>query len=232
MQIWPALVSLKKAILRAVSLSLGRFGQDVLAHGRRAGVEDLVEALRQAQVGHVVSAVDEGDVFRREHLGEELLERRRRGRRLAAGLDDYGVAARHRGRHHADSEEDGEVEGADDQRDAVRHLIDLGDCAGEAQESAEMALRTRPAAQAGEHFVDLDDDGADVAEVSFHPAAAEVFGQGVLELLLVGEDGGLQPLELLDAPADGQRLSAAEEPPLGCDDLTDLAFGVYAIHRS
>ena len=40
---------------------LGRFGQDVLAHGRRAGVEDLVETLRQAQVGHVVSAVDEGE---------------------------------------------------------------------------------------------------------------------------------------------------------------------------
>ena len=95
-----------------------------------------------------------------------------------------------------------------------------------------MALRARPAAQAGEHLVDLDDDGADVAEISLHGAAAEIFGHGVLELLLVGEDGGLQPLELLDAPADRQRLSAAEEPPLGCHNLTDLAFGVYAIHRS
>ena len=94
-----------------------------------------------------------------------------------------------------------------------------------------MALRARPAAQAGEHLVDLDDDGADVAEVGLHGAAAEVFGQGVLELLLVGEDGGFQPLELLDAPADGERLPGAEESPLGRDNLADAAFGVPVRRR-
>ena len=95
-----------------------------------------------------------------------------------------------------------------------------------------MALRPGPAAQAGEHFVDFDDDGADVAEVGLHGAAAKVSGQGLLELLLVGEDGFLQLLELLDAPVDGECLPAAEEPPLGSHDFPDLAFCVICIHHS
>ena len=95
-----------------------------------------------------------------------------------------------------------------------------------------MALRACPAAQAAEHFVDFDNDGADVAEVGFHGAAAKVLGQGVLELFLMGEDGGLQPFELLDAPAEGQRLPAAEEPPLGRHDFADAVFGIVGNHRS
>ena len=201
---------------------LGGFGHHVLAHGGRAGVEDLVEALREAHVRHVVAAVDEGDVLGRENFREEALEHFGAGRRLAAGFDHHSVAAAHRRRHHADGQQYREVERADHQRHAVGHLIDFGDGAGEAHQSAEMAFRPCPAAQPAQHLVDFHDDGTHVAEVSLHAAASEVGDQRVLELGGVLDDRRFQFLKLLLPPFDRQRRARAEELALRLNDSLDL----------
>lgn len=199
---------------------LGGLRQHVFAYRRRAGVEDLVEALRQAHIGHVVTAVHERDELRREDLGDELLECGGAGCRLGAGLHHHGIAAADAGRHHAQREQYRKVERADDQRDAVGHLIDFGNQAGEAHKAAEVPLGTRPALESANHLVDFHNGRADVAEVGLHGAAPEVLVQGVFKFLFVRSDRVAQFLQLADAPIHVKGCARAEEVPLlGNDGL-------------
>ena len=162
-------------------------------------------------------------------LREEALEHFGAGRRLAAGLDDDGVAAAHRRRHHADGQPYREVERADHQRHAVGHLIDFGDGAREAHQSAEVALGPRPATQSSQHFIDFHNDGTHITEVGLHPTPPEVCSQSILELGGVRDDLRFQFLKLLYPPFDRQRRTRAEEFSLGRDNL--LYFGFTVRHN-
>ena len=142
---------------------LSSLGQHVLSNFRRAGVENLVPPLLQAQVRNVVPAVDQGHEFRREDLGNELLKGSSAGGGLGAGLDDHSVSAAYAGGNHSQREQDREVERAYHKRDAVRHLVDLGDDARKAHQPAEMLLRAGPPPQASKHLVDFHHNRADVA---------------------------------------------------------------------
>ena len=110
----------------------------MFTHSRRAGVENLVEALCQTDIRHVMTTIDERYVLRREHLREEPFEYRCASGRLGTGLDDHRVTAAHRRCYHADSEQNRKIERTNDQRDTIRHLIDLGYETREAHQPTEV----------------------------------------------------------------------------------------------
>ena len=62
------------------------------------------------------------------------------------------------------------------------------------------------------------------AEVAKFPIAAGLACEGVLELTLVGENGGFEFLELLDAPAYGECGACAEKLALCRHNLANFAF--------
>ena len=74
-----------------------------------------------------------------------------------------------------------------------------------------MALRTGPSAQAANHFVYLNDDGADVRYIALHLASAKVLCQGLFKLHLMVQDGSLELFQLLDSPLHGEGCARAEE---------------------
>ena len=58
----------------------GGFGQHMLAHRGRTRVENLIETLGQTHVRHIVTAVNQGDIFGRKDFSEELFEKCSAGR--------------------------------------------------------------------------------------------------------------------------------------------------------
>ncbi len=199
----------------------GRLLQHVLGHRRGAGVKDLVEPLLQTHVRHVVAPVDEGHILLREGVRDELFEGPGAGGGLGAGLEHRRIAARDAGGQDAQRQQDGEVEGADDQRHPIGHLIDPGGQAGKAHEAAEVTLRPGPAGKAVQYLVDLHDHGPEIAEVRLRGALIEVLVEGRLQLRLVVDDRLLELFELFLPPAHIQGGVGAEKGPLLLHDLVD-----------
>jgi hypothetical protein len=71
--------------------------QHLPAHGLAAGEKDLVEPLVQQGLIFGPAAGDDGHIFGREALAQQLGQRRAGRRGIGAGLDHHGVARR-RGR--------------------------------------------------------------------------------------------------------------------------------------
>ena len=172
-------------------------------HRHRGGtcVEDLVEALLQAEVGHIVPAVYDDAVLRREGVGYHVLHHLRAVGRFRTGLDDRCVPSADGCRQHTDGKQYREVEWANDQRHTVGHLVDLGDHAGEAYEAREVGLGSRPFFHFMDAFVDLHDNVPYVAEVSLRLGPSQVQVEGLFYFGRPLYHGRLELFELLYPPA-------------------------------
>ena len=130
----------------------------MLTHSGRAGIEYLVEALCQTLVGHIVSPVDQGDILGRKQVGDETFQHGGAGGRFGTRLYHSRVAAGDACSQHAQRQQHREVERADNQCNAIGHLIYLGHYAGKAHQPTIVAFGSCPTTQPTDGLVDFGDD--------------------------------------------------------------------------
>ena len=189
---------------------------------RRAGVEDFVKPLRKTEIGDIMPAVNQRDIFLRIQLREHLLHDCRTARRFGACLDDSGVSASERRGQDTECQQHRKIKRADNQRDAVGHLVDLCHGAGKTLQTAEMNLRLCPFPDAVQCFIDLRNRHADIEQIGFGCASAEVCLQRGAQAVAVGNDLLFEPCELPDAESDRQCLACLKESALFFDSFMDV----------
>ena len=195
-----------------------RFFEHMLRHGRRSGIEDLVEALFQAQVRGVVSAVYHGDELLGKNVGDQFFEGLRARGGFRARFQHRGVAPGNGGSQHAQRQQDREIERADDQGHSVRHLVNGRRRARKAKHAAEPAFRPCPLPEPAKDLVHLDDDRPDVAEISLDRTFAEILEQRRFERAALIGHRLPELFELLDPPLHVERDAGAEKLLLLPDD--------------
>ena len=184
--------------------------EDVLCHSGRTCVENLVESLRKTHIRNVVTAVYHGHVFLRKCFGNHLPQRARARRGFGACFYHRRIAAADTRRQNAQGQKNREVEGADNQRNAIRHFVYRRQDTRKAHQSAEMHFRLRPFFQTAKNLVDLHNHRPDVAEIRLRRAFSEILIKRFLEYFPVGNYRLPQSPELRHTPFDIECLSRAE----------------------
>ena len=114
----------------------------------------------------------------------------------------------------------GKLKGLADQKDRpVGHLIDFCRRAREADDAACVSLRTAPAGKSGNHFVDLKNDCADIAEISLRFRPAEIFAESSENFIFVITHSLPKPFQPADPPCGVECFSASKKGVLATDDF-------------
>ena len=87
-----------------------------------------------------------------------------------------------------------------------------------------MGLRTAPAGKSGNHFVDLKNDRADVAEISFRFRPAEILVQSGENFIFVITYSLAEPFQLADPPCGVECFPASKKGVLATDDFLYAFF--------
>ena len=183
---------------------LGGLGHHMPGHLGGSGIENLVKALLQTKIRHIVAAVNDSHIFRREGIRHHPLHQGGAGFGLGAGFNDGGIAAGNAGGQHAEAQQNGKVKGTDNQRDAVGHLIHLCQQTGKAVKTGKMIFRPGPLFQPFDDLIDLQNHRADIAEIGLGFAASQVLHQSRLQLLFIMGHGISQLFQLPDTEIDIQ----------------------------
>ena len=179
----------------------GRLGHHLPAHGHAAGEEDVVEGLLQQALVLLPPALHHGGVLRGEGLPDE-------GGQHSGGMGGVGGGFYHRAvprRQGPDEglqgEEDRVVPGGEDEYHPVG-LRQNGAPAGELGQGGENRPPAAPALHMPAHIAQLGQGEADLAQKRLHPGLAQVSLEGLVQVLLVVQNGLFQPVQGLDAGLD------------------------------
>ena len=191
---------------------------------RRSCIEDLVKPLLQAQVRNVMTAIHHSDIVFRESFGNQPFQYFGAGYGLGTDLDNRGVSSRKACRQNAQGKQNRKIERADNQRNAIGHLINPGDQARKARQSAEMHFRPCPSFQPADYFVYLHDCGADIAEKRLRAVSPQILVERVLQYFAIVLNSIPQFFQRFDSPGDRQCLSGKKEFPLVFNCLMNALF--------
>ena len=200
-------------------------------HRDPAGEEDIVEPLLQKGCVFGTASLHNGDVFEREYLAEDGVNHRRGGGGIGRGLDDAAVARRDGPDHRLHAEHEGIVPGGHHQNNAVR-LKDRPGAGGEVGQIAHPAAGPGPAAQVTDLVAQLRQGHAGLAHIAFGGGFAQVFFEGGVDFLLVGQNGLPQAAQPLQTGVDVEGLAGIKELPLHAEDRFDVHVGFLSRRQS
>lgn len=211
---------------------VGSGTHDVLANGRRAGEDDMVQRQAGKRLCNLDTAAEHGDLVTRENPAEHALQHLGAARRKLRHLDHHAVACGQRHDQRTDGFHDREIPGCNDADDALR-LVDHPGTVGFEQQVGTASLRLHPLLQIGQRVVDLQRGKHDVEHLAFElRAATEVIAHGLRKGVLVVAQGDAKRLQVVPALFDGRTgLRQASRTLQGQGGL-QLVDGVRHVCRS
>ena len=171
-----------------------------------------------------MAAVYNGNIFRRKGLSDDAAENSGGIAGFGTGLDDCCIAPGNACCQRPKREQKGKVERTDNQCLTIRKLIDAGDQAGKADQTAEMHLRPCPAAQTMEDFIDFQNNGAHITEIAFRRVSAQILFERFGQFLFMSDHGLAEFSEHFHAERDGKGFSGLKECFLTDEKIMDFCF--------